>query len=110
MHPVAGPVLAGAANGLLPCGLVYAALLTAAALGTASSAVVMMIGFGLGTVPALVAVSMAAASQAFGIRPYLRRLTPVLLAVTAVILLMRGFAPATDSPHTAHVHSAVARP
>jgi uncharacterized protein len=110
MHPVAGPVFAGAANGLLPCGLVYAALLTAAALGTATSAVVMMIGFGLGTVPALVAVSMAAASHAIGIRPYLRRLTPVLLAVTAVILLMRGFAPAAGSPHTAHVHSAVARP
>lgn len=110
VHPVAGPVLAGAANGLLPCGLVYAALLTAAALGTATSAVVMMIGFGLGTVPALAALSMAASSQAFGIRSHLRRLTPVLLAVTAVILLMRGFAPATGTPHTAHVHSAVARP
>ena len=110
IHPVAGPMLAGAANGLLPCGLVYSALLTAAALGTAASAVGMMIGFGLGTIPALVALSAAAASQAFGIRSYLRRLTPVLLAVTAVILLVRGFAPPTGSAHTTHVHSTVARP
>ena len=36
LHSVAGPALAGAANGLLPCGLVYSALLTAAAMGTDS--------------------------------------------------------------------------
>jgi uncharacterized protein len=109
-HVVAGPVLAGAANGLLPCGLVYSALLTATATGTVASALVMMIGFGLGTMPALVALSMAAGSQAFGVRPYFRRLTPVLLAVTAVILLIRGFAPAQGSTPAGHVHSVVMRP
>jgi sulfite exporter TauE/SafE len=99
VHPVAGPFLAGAANGLLPCGLVYSALLTAAALGSASGAVVLMAGFGLGTVPALVALSMAATSQALGIRSRLRRLTPVLLALTAALLLARGLAPATGASH-----------
>ena len=110
LHSVAGPLLAGAANGLLPCGLVYSALLTAAATGTATSAVMLMAGFGLGTIPALVALSMAAASQAFGIRSRLRRLTPVLLALTAAILLVRGLAPTTGASHPAHVHSAVAQP
>jgi sulfite exporter TauE/SafE len=111
-HPVAGPVLSGAANGLLPCGLVYSAMLTAAALGSAASAVALMAGFGLGTVPALVALSLAAAAPAFGIRTRLRRLTPVLLAITAAILLARGLAPATTAHHvgqtalpaTAHAH------
>jgi uncharacterized protein len=110
VHPVAGPGLAGAANGLLPCGLVYSALLTAAAMGSARGAIVMMIGFGLGTVPALVALSMAATSQAFGIRTYLRRLTPLLFAVTAVILLVRGFTPATGAAHGPHTHPAVVQP
>ena len=93
MHSVAGPALAGAANGLLPCGLVYSALLTAAAMGTTVSAVALMIGFGLGTIPALVGLSMATASPAFGMRSRLRRLTPVLLALTAAMLLVRGLAP-----------------
>jgi sulfite exporter TauE/SafE len=70
----------------------------------------MMIGFGLGTSPALIALSMAAGSQTFGIRAHLRRLTPVLLAVTAIILLVRGFAPAAGSASTDHAHSVVMRP
>ncbi len=110
MHSVAGPVLAGAANGLLPCGLVYSALLTAAAMGATTNAVVLMAGFGLGTIPALVALSMAAASRAFGIRSRLRRLTPVILAITAAILLVRGLAPVSTSSHQEHAHSAVERP
>jgi hypothetical protein len=79
-------------------------------MGTATSAVVLMTGFGLGTIPALVALSMAAASQAFGIRSRLRRLTPVLLALTAAMLLVRGLAPASTSTHAGHAHSAIARP
>ena len=109
MHSVAGPVLAGAANGLLPCGLVYSAVLTAAATGSATGAVTLMAGFGLGTIPALIALSMAAATRAFGIRSRLRRLTPVLLALTAAMLLVRGFAPISASSHQGHVHTAVER-
>jgi hypothetical protein len=103
IHPVAGPLFAGAANGLLPCGLVYSAVLTAAALGSAASGVVLMAGFGVGTVPALLALSMAAASQAFGIRARLRRITPVLLVLTAALLLVRGLSPSSTTPH--HDHS-----
>ena len=110
LHSVAGPALAGAANGLLPCGLVYSALLTAAAMGTTVSAVALMVGFGLGTIPALVGLSMAAASPAFGMRSRLRRLTPVLLALTAAMLLFRGLAPSSAAADHAHVHSAIARP
>jgi sulfite exporter TauE/SafE len=48
----------GLANGLLPCGLVYAALgMAVAASGPAVGALVMM-AFGLGTAPLLTAVSM----------------------------------------------------
>jgi sulfite exporter TauE/SafE len=110
LHAVAGPALAGAANGLLPCGLVYSALLTAAAMGTAMSAVALMTGFAIGTIPALVGLSMAAATQTFGIRSRLRRLTPVLLALTAAMLLVRGLAPASAATEPAHVHSMSARP
>ena len=69
-----------------------------------------MAGFGLGTIPALVGLSMAAASPAFGMRSRLRRLTPVLLALTAAMLLVRGLAPSSAATDHAHVHSAIARP
>lgn len=43
----------GAANGLMPCGLVYAGLALAAASGGVAQGAAVMAGFGLGTVPAL---------------------------------------------------------
>jgi sulfite exporter TauE/SafE len=69
-----------------------------------------MTGFAIGTIPALVGLSMAAATQTFGIRSRLRRLTPVLLALTAAMLLVRGLAPSSAGTEHAHVHSTRARP
>lgn len=43
----------GLINGLLPCGMVYAALAVPLALGTATGGALAMLAFGLGTVPAL---------------------------------------------------------
>lgn len=44
---------AGAANGLLPCGMVYAAGLAAVGIGSSSS-IALMAGFGLGTLPVFI--------------------------------------------------------
>ena len=49
--------LFGLATGLLPCGLVYAALALPVALGTAAGGALAMLAFGLGTVPALATLS-----------------------------------------------------
>ncbi len=58
--------LFGLANGLLPCGLVYAALALPVALGSAPLGALAMVLFGLGTVPAL-------ATLAAGLARLLRR-------------------------------------
>lgn len=50
----------GGVNGLLPCGMVYAALAASAALGGAGQAAAFMTAFGLGAVPALAALRAAA--------------------------------------------------
>jgi sulfite exporter TauE/SafE len=47
----------GALWGWLPCGLVYSSLAAASALGGASTGALFMLGFGLGTLPALVLAS-----------------------------------------------------
>ncbi len=50
----------GAIWGWLPCGLVYSSLLWAASQGSALNSALLMLVFGLGTVPVLLATGMAA--------------------------------------------------
>lgn len=54
----ASPVLAGLVWGLLPCGMVYAVLLYALLSGSAVSGALVMLGFGLGTLPAVTAAAL----------------------------------------------------
>lgn len=56
----AGRLLLGMCWGLLPCGLVYTLLLTAAGTGSAVSGAVTMLAFGLGTLPAMLGLTLAA--------------------------------------------------
>ena len=53
-----GRFVFGMANGLLPCGLVYAALAVPMAAGDPLVGALSMVAFGLGTVPALVAMTL----------------------------------------------------
>lgn len=53
-----GRLLFGAVNGLLPCGLVWAALSMPVASGSAGAGALTMIAFGLGTVPVLAAATV----------------------------------------------------
>ncbi|MGB2713065.1 MAG: sulfite exporter TauE/SafE family protein [Vicinamibacterales bacterium] len=106
-HPAAGPLATGAANGLLPCGLVYAAVAAAAAFGEISDAALLMAGFAVGTLPALTAVSISASAIPPALRLRLRPLMPVVLALAGVMLLARGIAPASvghapDLGHSQH--------
>jgi sulfite exporter TauE/SafE len=56
---VSGGFLLGVLLGFLPCGLLYAALVAAAATHSPAQGAAAMLAFGLGTVPALVAVGLA---------------------------------------------------
>ena len=53
------PFAFGALWGWIPCGLVYGTLATAMASGSAPSGALIMLGFGLGTLPAMLAASAA---------------------------------------------------
>ena len=96
-HPISGSLASGAANGLLPCGLVYAALAAATGMGDSGDAALLMTGFGLGTTPALVAMTVAPAWVPIAVRRRSSRLRPWLLAATAVLLIARGLWPSTTS-------------
>jgi len=59
-----GRLLLGLCWGLLPCGLVYSVLLTASAAGAAISGAAVMFAFGLGTLPSMLGMSLAAPTLA----------------------------------------------
>jgi sulfite exporter TauE/SafE len=67
-----------------------------------------MMGFGLGTMPALLALTVSAASIPLSLRMRLRRLTPAVLALTAALLLARALGPPASVPPQHPVPSAVA--
>lgn len=56
----AGRLALGLCWGLLPCGLVYTMLLTAAGTGGALAGAITMLAFGLGTLPAMLGLTLAA--------------------------------------------------
>ena len=82
--------LIGILNGFLPCGLVYVALAGAIASGDAVSGTAVMLLFGFGTIPAMFAASVFGKYVNIGIRTKLRKATPYLAILLAVIFIMRG--------------------
>jgi sulfite exporter TauE/SafE len=63
-------VVGGLAWGLLPCGMVYGALLFAMFAGTALGGALVMLGFGLGTLPALIVASLGFARAQAALRTH----------------------------------------
>jgi sulfite exporter TauE/SafE len=101
----AGRLLLGLCWGLLPCGLVYTVLLTAAAAGEPIGGSLIMMAFGIGTLPSMLGMSLAApALAAFLTDQWTRRLlgaAMILLAVLSVSLM------AINMQGKGHNHSAV---
>ncbi|MDX1477919.1 MAG: sulfite exporter TauE/SafE family protein [Saprospiraceae bacterium] len=83
-------VMVGMLNGLLPCGLVYVAIVGAVSTGSPALGMGYMALFGLGTVPLLLVASVAGTIANINLRNRLRQLVPVFLVVFAVLLIMRG--------------------
>jgi sulfite exporter TauE/SafE len=82
--------LSGMLNGMLPCGLVYAALIGSLALGSTLSGMLFMVLFGLGTWPALFAVKLSGGMLGTRARRSLLRLAPVAMTVMGALLILRG--------------------
>jgi sulfite exporter TauE/SafE len=89
---VASLGLLGLLNGLLPCGLVYAACVGAAATGNLTSGVSYMVLFGLGTVPLMLGLGLTGQAFPARWRFKLQQLVPASLALVAVLLILRGLA------------------
>lgn len=80
----------GALNGLLPCALVYLAILPAMGSNSPGGSLLYMLLFGLGTLPLLLISNIGALrfSQAKGF--VWQKITPYLVFLTALLLILRG--------------------
>ncbi len=82
--------VAGLANGLLPCGLVYAYLALAGSSGGPWSGAAVMAVFGLGTIPALVLVGCGGRLVTVHCRRIVFGLAAWCIIVTGALTLARG--------------------
>ncbi|MGX5817586.1 sulfite exporter TauE/SafE family protein [Chitinophaga lutea] len=80
----------GVLNGLLPCGLVYVAIAGAATSGSVTAGMTFMAAFGAGTIPAMAAAAWFAQLIGPAFRRRVYRLTPVIVAGMATLLILRG--------------------
>lgn len=80
----------GLLNGLLPCGMVYAAAAGAMATGGWLSGISYMALFGLGTLPVMLGISLSGTAIPVAMRLRLQQLVPISAAVVGVLLILRG--------------------
>jgi len=103
--PVGGPLLLGAAAGLLPCGMLWAFALAAAATLDIGASVGVMAGLWLGSLPALVAVAAAAGWLRGKVALHGRKAVGWALIALAVFSLVQRWPepekPAASCPHQA---------
>lgn len=87
----AGPLfLIGTLNGLLPCGLVYMGITGAVASGNLLEGALFMAFFGLGTIPVMLSLPLAGSFISVDTRNRIRKTVPLVVGLTAVLLIVRG--------------------
>ena len=80
----------GMVNGLLPCGFVYVALAGAATTGDALRGATFLLGFGLGTIPLMFAVSYYGKMITLNVRAKISKLIPLFTVLLALLFILRG--------------------
>lgn len=80
----------GSLNGLLPCGMVFAGLLNAVLTGNILYSALAMAAFGVGTLPAMIAVTFMANKISLNARKKMSRAVPYLLTIVGALVILRG--------------------
>ncbi|MFZ4401288.1 MAG: sulfite exporter TauE/SafE family protein [Bacteroidales bacterium] len=82
--------LIGMLNSLLPCGLVYMAIIGAIATGSILSGSLYLILFGLGTIPMMLTISLIGNALTLNVRNLLNKLIPYVVVLIGVLFILRG--------------------
>ena len=87
---VTSTFLIGLLNGFLPCGLVYIAVAGAIAAGSSLGGAAYMFVFGIGTLPIMLAVSLAGNFISLNVRKRINKMIPAFMIVLAFLFILRG--------------------
>lgn len=91
LSPTALVAMVGAATGLIPCGLLWAALAAAASTGSALSGGLFMLAFSLGAFPALFTLALVGAGGSRLLLSRLARAGALLAILLGLAILWRGY-------------------
>ena len=80
----------GVLNGLLPCGLVYAALFGAITMQSVTFSISYMLLYGLGTIPLMSAVVYVSNFLSLTFRNKLQKMVPLLTVIIGLLFVLRG--------------------
>jgi uncharacterized protein len=96
-------VILGVLNGLLPCGMVYMAMLGALATGSYLSGAIFMAAFGIGTLPLMLSVSLMGNMISEKMKSLFYKSTPIIACIVGTLLIMRGLN--LEIPYVSPSHS-----
>lgn len=82
----------GMLNGLIPCGLVYMAVIGAITMPSSAEGAVFMYSFGLGTAPLMLLAAFTSNIIGLSWRRKAKQLMPYLLMLIAILFIYRGLA------------------
>ena len=82
--------LFGTLNGLLPCGMVYTALITSVVTGTPTFSAFTLFFFGLGTLPGMILITLFASKITSRFRGRINKVLPFLVSIIGLLILLRG--------------------
>ena len=80
----------GVLNGLLPCGMVYLALASSLATANMWKGMTFMLLFGIGTMPAMLTISLFGSLYPARWRKHLRLAAPYMFGLIGILLVLRG--------------------
>jgi sulfite exporter TauE/SafE len=98
----AAPLALGVFNAFLPCQLVYAFAARAASTASVTDGMLTMLAFGLGTVPAMLALGVGRLLARPAVRAGLTRVSAVAVLLFGLMTIARGL---DALPHALHDHA-----
>lgn len=106
------PYIFGLLNGLLPCGMVYLALLYSFSSSNLFGSMLSMFFFGLGTLPVMFFIPLIGQEKLYAVFP--KNAQKVLLVLLGFLLILRGFglgipylSPRIDKPSEPHAQPSI---
>jgi uncharacterized protein len=106
------PYLFGVLNGLLPCGMVYLALIYSFSSSNLIESVLSMFLFGLGTLPVMFFIPLIGQEKFYRLFP--RKTQTIILITIGLLLIIRGLglgipflSPAIQEPPTPHAQPSI---